>query len=77
MLNDLQRRDLLIDNSDTNQRIPDTSIVQDSSQSFKNFIVTLLIFLTSPRIVSSVLSSTTAISSMIISEFIALPDKKV
>jgi hypothetical protein len=33
MLNDLQRRDLLIDNSDTNQRIPDTSIVQDSSQS--------------------------------------------
>jgi hypothetical protein len=26
---------------------------------FKNFIVTLLIFLTSPRIVSSVLSSTT------------------
>jgi hypothetical protein len=44
---------------------------------FKNFIVTLLIFLTSPRIVSSVLSSTTAISSIIISEFIALPDKKV
>jgi hypothetical protein len=40
----------------------------------KNFIVTLFMFVTSPKILSPLLSTITSISSIIISEFIAFPE---